>query len=141
VIEVLELGEFVYAAVQLTCEGQPKLNEQVMALTAGNHPRHGADIRDGRIRWHWSHNGLTTKDIEGSAQFWTLRLPLSGQTGSSLGYVNLYRQFDGDALLFDVNYLTMIFHPAVAQSVERIFASCASSEGEAASRHFTATAR
>ena len=38
------------------------------------------------------------------------------------GYVNLYRQFDGDALLLDANYLATIFQPAMTEAAERIFA-------------------
>jgi hypothetical protein len=49
----------------------------------------------------------------------------------------LYRRFDGDGLLFNVNYLTTIFHPAMAQTVERIFATCV---GEDTARHFAAAA-
>ena len=53
-----------------------------------------------------------------------MRLPLSGQSGVE-GFVNLYRQFDGDALLLDVNYLATIFQPAITSATDRIFTACA----------------
>jgi hypothetical protein len=59
-----------------------------------------------------------------------------GSEQGSLGYLNLYRQFDADALLFDVNYLTTVFQPALARAAERIFDDAA----ESSPRHLAATA-
>jgi len=64
-----------------------------------------------------------------------MRLPLGSERGS-LGDLNLYRQFDADALLFDVNYLTTVFQPALARAAERIFAAAE----ESSPRHLAATA-
>lgn len=135
VVEVLELGEFVYARVQLSCDGQSELNEHVFKLSAGNGSMKQAAIREGRIHWNWKRSDFENVDVPGSDRFWTLRLPLASKYGS-LGYVNLYRPFNSDALLFDVNYLTTVFQPAVAQAAERIFANCADS----APRKLSATA-
>jgi len=49
-----------------------------------------------------------------------MRLPLGGKE-DSFGYLNLYRELNANRLLFDVNYLTTAFQPAVAQAAERIF--------------------
>jgi UDP-GlcNAc:undecaprenyl-phosphate GlcNAc-1-phosphate transferase len=120
VIEVLELGEFVYATVQLTCNGESELNQRVLMLSAGNGSMKHAAMREGRIQWDWKHRDFEKVEVPGSDLFWTLRLPLSGKCGS-LGYVNLYRPFGTEAPRFDVNYLTTVFQPAVAQAAERIF--------------------
>jgi len=72
--------------------------------------------------------------VLGSDRFWTLRLPLAGRS-ASLGYVNLYRPFDSEALLFDVNYLTTVFQPAVARAAERVLVN-----GSPRPRKFSATA-
>jgi hypothetical protein len=47
----------------------------------------------------------------------------------------LYRQLDADALLFDVNYLTTVFQPALARAAERIL-----DDAESSPRHLAATA-
>jgi hypothetical protein len=47
----------------------------------------------------------------------------------------LYRPFDSEALLFDVNYLTTVFQPAVAQAAERALVN-----GGAMPRKFSAAA-
>jgi UDP-GlcNAc:undecaprenyl-phosphate/decaprenyl-phosphate GlcNAc-1-phosphate transferase len=119
VLEVLELGEFVYATVQLTCNGDSELNERLLQTPAGNGSMKYAAIREGRIYWDWKHSDFAQVEVPGSDRFWTLRLPLSGEHGS-LGYVNLYRAFGTEAPRFDVNYLTTVFQPAVAEAAARI---------------------
>jgi hypothetical protein len=133
VLEVLELGEFVYAAAQLSCNGHLEVN--AVALAEENGSMRYATISAGRIQWTWKHSDFRNVDVVGSDCFWTMRLPLGSERGS-LGYLNLYRQFDADALLFDVNYLTTVFQPAVARAAERIFAAAAQS----APRQFAASA-
>ena len=135
VLEVLELGEFVYATVQLNCDVQPELSGRAVNLAAENGPMKELSVRDGRIHWTWKRHGFENTDVLGSDRFWTLRLPLAGRY-ASLGYVNLYRPFDSEELLFDVNYLTTVFQPALAQAAERIFVNGASSMP----RKFSATA-
>ena len=135
VLEVLELGEFVYAAAQLSCNGHLEVNERALALAEENGSMRFASISAGRIQWMWKHSDFRSVDVVGSDRFWAMRLPLGSERGS-LGYLNLYRQFDADALLFDVNYLTTVFQPAVARAAERIFAAA----GETAPRQFAATA-
>jgi UDP-GlcNAc:undecaprenyl-phosphate GlcNAc-1-phosphate transferase len=119
VLEVLELGEFVFATVQLNCNRHSELSDRVLNLAADNGSMKHLLVRDGRIHWTWKHGDFKDIDILGSDRFWTLRLPLAGKQGS-LGYVNLYRPFDSEALLFDVNYLTTVFQPAIAQAAERV---------------------
>src|SRR6267142_1511724 len=118
VLEVLELGEFVCATVQLNCNGRSELSDRVVSLAAENGPLKDVSVRDGHIHWSWKRKGFEDIDVLGSDRFWTLRLPLAGNQ-VSLGCVNLYRPFDSEALLFDVNYLTTVFQPAVAQAAER----------------------
>ena len=36
-------------------------------------------------------------------------------------FINLYREFGGDGLLMDVNYLSNLFHKELALAAERIF--------------------
>lgn len=124
VLELLEPGEFVYATIQLSCERQPELNDRALAQlsTKAQGPR--ATMRDGRIYWTWERADTSAEEIVGSGRFWSMRLPLATRNGVD-GYVNLYRQFDGDALLLDANYLATIFQPAMTAAAERIFDACA----------------
>lgn len=120
VVEVLELGEFVYAAAQLSCNGDLEVNERAMALAAGEGSMRYAVLNEGRIHWTWKRGDFSKVDVVGSDRFWAMRLPLGSEHGS-FGYLNLYRQFDADVILFDINYLTTTFQPAVARAAERIF--------------------
>ena len=94
-------------------------------------------MRDGRIYWTWERADTSAEEIVGSGRFWSMRLPLSTRNGVD-GYVNLYRQFDGDALLLDANYLATIFQPAMTEAAERIFDACAR---EASALQMAATAK
>ncbi|HVS82085.1 MAG TPA: MraY family glycosyltransferase [Pyrinomonadaceae bacterium] len=137
VLELLEPGEFVYATIQLSCERQPELNDRALAQLNGNGSMQRATLRDGRIHWSWERGDFSAEEIVGSCRFWSMRLPLGTRNGAD-GYVNLYREFDGDALLLDVNYLATIFQPAMTQATDRIFANCAR---QASSRQMAATAK
>jgi UDP-GlcNAc:undecaprenyl-phosphate GlcNAc-1-phosphate transferase len=119
VLEVLELGEFVYANVELNCDGHSAQGEQVVNPAAESGSPKVVSVRNGRIQWTWKRSDFEDIDILGSDRFWTLRLPLAGKD-VSLGYVSLYRSFDSEALLFDVNYLTTVFQPAIAKAAERV---------------------
>ena len=135
VIEVLELGEFVYASVELDCNGHSGLSEKASDLASGNDSRKQFSVSDGRIQWTWRHIDFEdVEDIPGSDRIWTLRLPLAGNE-TTLGCVNLYRPFDFEELAFDVNYLTTVFQPALTQAAQRIFQN-----GAAVPRKFSAAA-
>jgi UDP-GlcNAc:undecaprenyl-phosphate GlcNAc-1-phosphate transferase len=130
--DMLELGEFVYATVQLGRGGDSALSESVMSQEAGDRRIDGADIRGGLICWEWERGDIEGYEILGSHLFWTLRMPLS-TTRAGWGYINLYREFGGDGLLLDVNYLSNLFHKEMALAVERIFTKTGADElmGEA----------
>ncbi len=137
VLELLEPGEFVYATIQLSCEQQPELGDYALAQLRSNGSAQTATLRDGRICWSWERGDFSAEEIVGSGRFWSMHLPLGARNGTD-GYVNLYREFDGDGLLLDVNYLATIFQPAMTQAADRIFANCAH---QASSRQMAATAK
>ena len=120
VLEVLELGSFAYATALLSCNGDLDVNRTSVALAGRDDSKGFAVINEGRICWSWKRSDLKNVDVVGSERFWAMRLPLGGKHGS-FGYLNLYRQLNADGLLFDINYLTTAFQPAVAQAAERIF--------------------
>lgn len=122
VVEVLESGEFVYAAAELSCNGNVRANEAALAVAAqGGDSSLEAHLVNGKLQWSWRHPTLNGDTVLGSADYWEMRLPLQSRN-FPLGYVNLYRHLQADPLMFDVNYLTNVFQPAVASAAERIFA-------------------
>jgi UDP-GlcNAc:undecaprenyl-phosphate GlcNAc-1-phosphate transferase len=127
--EVLELGEFVYATVQLGRGGDYETGERALALEAGDIRLRGAELRGGLVCWDWERGDVEGHEILGSHLFWTLRMPLSTDT-AGWGFINLYREFGGDGLLMDVNYLSNLFQKELALAAERIFTKA--SAGEAA---------
>ena len=118
--EVLELGEFVYATVQLGRGGDFDTSERALALEEGDRRLRGAEVRGGLVCWDWERGDVEAAEVQGSHFFWTLRLPLSTDT-AGWGYINLYREFGGDGLLMDVNYLSNLFQKELALAAERIF--------------------
>jgi UDP-GlcNAc:undecaprenyl-phosphate GlcNAc-1-phosphate transferase len=122
ILEVLELGEFACATAQLSCNGHLEVNDRAVALAARDGSMRFAVMNEGRILWTWKRSEFNNVDVVGSDRFWAMRLPLGSEQGS-FGYLNLYRQFKAEALLFDINYLTTAFQPAVAEAAERIFLS------------------
>ena len=132
---MLELGEFAYATLQLGRGGDAVSSEAVLGREAGDARVRGAEVRGGLVCWEWGREGIEGREIQGSNLFWTLRMPLSTDA-AGWGYVNLYREFGGDGLLLDVNYLSNLFQKELALATERIFAR-AGREAEAAGRVFS----
>src|SRR5437016_11667940 len=106
ILEILELGEFGYATVQFSCNGQSELNERVLAT--GNGSMHNVTLDQGRISWAWKCDDYKHLDVVGSARFWTMRLPLGNQ-GNQLGYMDLFRFFDAVTLQLVMKFLTTVF--------------------------------
>jgi len=125
--EVLELGEFVYATVQLGRGGDYETSERALALEEGDRRLRGAEVRGGLICWDWERGDVEAEEVQSSHFFWTLKLPLSTDT-AGWGYINLYREFGGDGLLMDVNYLSNLFQKELALAAERIFTKASVSE-------------
>ena len=124
--ELLELGEFVHARVELK---QPHASGawRAEALVASCADRvsqlSGATLAsDGVISWTWERGDIEASEIYASEKFWTLRLPLSTERGA-WGYINLYRGLDADALHLDINYLCQLFQAEASRTVERLFES------------------
>lgn len=120
--DILELGEFVYANVQLGRGGDVAGNEKILAREKEHQPLLDAEMRGGFIWWEWQREGVDAPNILNSNLFWTLRLPLSTEK-AGWGYINFYRQFESDALLLDINYLCHLFQQEMAKATERIMGS------------------
>lgn len=123
--ELLELGDFVYAIMRLdhggngksngNGDGQGRAHEKTPMIS-------GTEIHNGSIHWTWQRGNIEADKIMGSGRFWTLRLPLSTRN-CEWGYLNLYREFGGEALLLDINYLCDLFQSETAKAVERVLSA------------------
>ncbi|PYS46345.1 MAG: hypothetical protein DMF68_19440 [Acidobacteria bacterium] len=129
--ELLDLGEFVYATVQLGRGGDAAHNEAIFEREKDSHLSRGCSIRGGLICWSWERGDIEAEEIFGSGHFWTLRLPLSTEK-SGWGYINLYREFEGSALLLDINYLCQLFQREMARAAERVLTAVDMEEHELA---------
>lgn len=116
--EVLELSEFVYATVQLGC-GDATRSKRLLERERKARLLRGAEVRDGCICWSWERGDVEAAEVIGSNRFWSLRLSLSTER-AGWGYINLYRETDGDDLLIDINYLCRLFQRQMAIATERV---------------------
>lgn len=126
---LLEPGEFVYATVQLGRGGEAEHNEAIFDREKNSGHLHGCSIRGGLICWSWERGDVEAEKIVGSGHCWTLRLPLSTEN-DGWGYINLYRELEGNALLLDINYLCHLFQREMARAAERILMAAQQEEKE-----------
>jgi UDP-GlcNAc:undecaprenyl-phosphate GlcNAc-1-phosphate transferase len=118
--ELLEVGEFVYATVQIGRGGDAENNERMFVSEREALAGQGVELRGGLIQWAWERGDVEGAEILNSGYFWTLRLPLSTEQ-IGWGYLNLYRAFGDDNLLLDINYLCDLFRRELSQAAERVF--------------------
>lgn len=125
--QMLEFGGFAYSSMLLGRAGEAEVNEHVLRQS---HKRllssdvSDAEMRNGRIFWSWTRPDVDAEEITGSGQFWCLRLPLA-TANAQLGWINLYRRFDSEPLLVDMNYLSGLFRRELSVATERILGSAA----------------
>jgi UDP-GlcNAc:undecaprenyl-phosphate GlcNAc-1-phosphate transferase len=117
--EMLELGEFAHATVTLGRGGDFAGNECALSRENGAGEALGIKLHNGMICWSWDRPDINSVDVIGSGRFWALRLPLSTPE-AGWGYINLYREFEGTALLLDINYLCQLFRREMARAAERV---------------------
>lgn len=131
--EMLELGEFVQATVLLGRGGDYVSSENALGRENGAAGRLGIELRNGMISWSWERGDTNSADVIGSGRFWALRLPLSTE-GAGWGYINLYRELEGNALLLDINYLCHLFQREMARAAERVLMAAQKEEREVEQR-------
>jgi UDP-GlcNAc:undecaprenyl-phosphate GlcNAc-1-phosphate transferase len=119
IIEVGESGEFVCAVAELSCNGHAPVVARAVELATENGECRDLQILEGQVKWEWQPKAWRSGNRAGD--LWTINLPISGQD-FSFGCLTLSRRLATDPLLFDVNYLTNVFQPALAHATERIFA-------------------
>jgi UDP-GlcNAc:undecaprenyl-phosphate GlcNAc-1-phosphate transferase len=119
VIEVVDAGEFVSASAELSCNGHAMINAQAVEMAlAEKAGAHQLQMQNGCVLWNWQ--PASAEHDHPAHDVWTIRLPISGANGT-YGYLDLSRPIAAEPLLFDVNYLTKVFQPALAGAAQRIF--------------------
>jgi hypothetical protein len=113
--ELLQSAEFVYATVELR-SGSSVADENAIKRDKKNE---GAEIRDGMIWWEWERGDVEGYEVVDSHLFWNIRLPLSTNV-RDWGAITFYREFGGDELLLDINYLTNLVQRELALAAERV---------------------
>jgi UDP-GlcNAc:undecaprenyl-phosphate GlcNAc-1-phosphate transferase len=119
VVEVLEAGDFVTAEAELSCNGHVLVNARALELAEGNDSTDQLKLWEGHLQWTWQRSPASAS-TEFASELWTIRLPISSGN-FTLGYLSLSRPLLSEPLLFDVNYLTRVFQPAIANAAQRIF--------------------
>jgi len=117
--QMLEFGEFVYAQAQLGKVGEPEEAERALRMAGKSRATKRAELRGGRISWFWSRDHRDGEEIESSRHYWSVRLPLSTKE-ADWGWINLYREFDSEPLLVDMNYLCDLFRRELSAATERV---------------------
>jgi UDP-GlcNAc:undecaprenyl-phosphate GlcNAc-1-phosphate transferase len=119
---MLEFEEFAYANIQLGQPGCTEANERAFKASAPDQSLQRFKFRDGCVFWSWMRPGVYEDEVIGSKDFWCFRLPLSTELGE-WGWINLYRAFDGQPLLLDMNYLFGFLRTDLAAAASRILQS------------------
>jgi hypothetical protein len=117
IVEVVEAGEFVAAEAELTFNGQVMVNARALELAQAEGGAEQARLCDSHVEWRCSRPDTGSSESE---ELWTIRLPISNRN-STLGHLSLSRPVQSAPLLFDVNYLTKVFQPALTDATQRIF--------------------
>ncbi len=125
IVEVAEAGEFESAVAELSCNGQVMVNARALEIAEAERCDYDLRLFEGRVRWNWQRRS-SLEQMRGAEELWTIRLPITDESGVQ-GYLNLSRSLISQRLLFDVNYLTNTFQPALNEAARRIFDRAADS--------------
>jgi UDP-GlcNAc:undecaprenyl-phosphate GlcNAc-1-phosphate transferase len=117
--EMLECGEFVYANIQIGRSGDEGSTLRDIELEPGLKAMRGLQVRNGLICWSWERGDMAAEQVLGSRNYWSIRLPLSTEK-EAWGFINLYRDVEGEELQLNVNYLKNSFQREMARAVERV---------------------
>ena len=101
------------------------VNARALEIAQERECKHRLKLIDGRVQWSWTRR-TSFEPAPDAEEVWTIRLPIANDSGLQ-GHLNLSRSLATDPLLFDVNYLTNVFQPAITQAAQRIFDRAAES--------------
>lgn len=132
---LLEISEFAFAIAHLGKSEEGTRNESLLRAERGTNydertsPLDAARMQNGIIKWMWERADVEASDVVGSDHYWALRLPLTTD-GTAWGFLNLYREFDSEALLLDTNYLCDLFQGEMSRAAARVLGAREAIESE-----------
>ncbi len=126
IVEVAQSGDFDSAVAEFSCNGHVTVNAQALDIALMESGNYDLRMFEGRVRWNWQRPSSLERMRE-AEELWTIRLPIANDAGLQ-GYLNLSRSLVSEPLLFDVNYLTNVFQPAITEAAQRIFDRAAESK-------------
>lgn len=137
--QMLEFGEFAYSTLLIGRVGAAEVNELALHMSQQRRRLPRTELHSGRIFWSWNRGDVEDDEVVGSEVFWCLRLPLV--TGKAeWGWMNLYRRFDSEPLLVDMNYLSGLFRQELSLATERILERASEESVTETARPMTASA-
>lgn len=119
---MLDVGEFTFANAMVGQAGRAEMNERAFQASLQRHPKQHLELRNGRVSWSWSAEGVDASEVFRSRSDWCFRLPLV-KNGVEWGWLNFYHRLDGETLLLDTNYLSDLFRREFTDAVARILTS------------------
>jgi len=123
---MVDSDEFAYACMQLG-HRDCSIGNELRSIEEIETQR-SIEIRNGGIFCTWNKGNVDAERIESGA-YWCLRLPL-GTAKGEWGWMNLYRAFDADPLLLDINYLSGLFRTELSEAAERVLMACSEPTSE-----------
>jgi UDP-GlcNAc:undecaprenyl-phosphate/decaprenyl-phosphate GlcNAc-1-phosphate transferase len=116
---MLESEEFTYANIHLRQQGGEAGTDRVFRSSANRRPDQQLQLRDGRIVWTWKLAGVDESGVLGGNEYWCFRIPLANDKGD-WGWMNLYREFNREPLLLDMNYIFGFLRADLTAAASRI---------------------
>ncbi len=83
-----------------------------------------------QVIWAWEARGVRLSDVFSSRDYWTLKVPLSGPEGESVGAVVFYRALSDDDALVDLRNICGPLQRELGAALVRLMEM----EGEVAAR-------
>jgi UDP-GlcNAc:undecaprenyl-phosphate GlcNAc-1-phosphate transferase len=78
------------------------------------------DKRPGNVIWIWERDDADLDEIFASDRFWTLRVPLTGESGEAIGAIVFYRRILDGATSVDINHLCGNFQRELSGAITRL---------------------
>jgi len=94
--DMLMTNEFDCAVLEVSQPAQP------FELYSARYSRHFPTTSTSQVVWTWERGDTPLEEILASHQFWTLRLPLTDESGAILGAITFYRCLLDDAPSIDL---------------------------------------
>src|SRR6185436_19148174 len=73
---MLDFGEFTFANALVGQAGRAEINERAFNASLERHSKQLLEMRNGRVSWEWSADGVEASDVFQSCSEWCFRLPL-----------------------------------------------------------------